>query len=75
MTKREDKWSEAVAVGDAGFIERLQQQMNMQAAARKVREAGDAYVLREPETAYHARFGAEKGCLSMDNGVYFDENA
>jgi len=47
----------------------------MQVAGRKVREVGDAYVLREPATAYHAHFEAEKGCLSMDNGVYFNENA
>jgi len=47
----------------------------IQAAGRKLREAGDAYVLREPEIAYQAHFEAEKGCLSMDNGVYFDENA
>jgi len=74
MAKREDKWSEAVAVGNAGFVERLQQQMGKQAAGRKVREVGDAYVLREPDIAYHAHFDAEKECLSMDNGVYFDEN-
>jgi len=31
----------------------------------------DTYVLREPEIVYQAHFEAEKGCLSMDNGVYF----
>jgi len=74
VQKRERKWSESVAVGDAGFVERLQQQLGIQAAGRKVREEGDAHVLREPEIAYHAHSEAEKGCLSMDNGVYFDEN-
>ena len=75
VLKRETKWSESVAVGTTGFIERFQQQLGIQAAGRKVREAGDAYVLREPEIVYQAHFEAEKGCLSMDNGVYFDENA
>jgi len=32
----------------------------MQVTGRKVREADDSYVLREPETAYHAHFEAEK---------------
>jgi len=35
--------------------------------------AGDAYVLHESEIPYQAYFEPEKGCLSMDNGVYFDE--
>jgi len=73
--KRETKWSESVAVGDAGFVERLQQELGLQAAGRKVGKAGDAYVLREPEIAYHTHFESEKGYLSMDNGVYFHENA
>ncbi len=37
--------------------------------------ASDAYVLREPDTAYHAHFEAEKECLGLGNGVYFVENA
>jgi len=28
-----------------------------------------------PCTPASACFGAKKGCLSVDNGVYFDENA
>jgi REP element-mobilizing transposase RayT len=50
--KRDTKWSESVAVGGAGFAGHLQQQLGIQAAGRKVREAGDAYVLREPEISW-----------------------
>jgi len=36
---------------------------------------GLSFVLHEPEiVAYHIRFDAEKGCLRLDNGVYFDKN-
>lgn len=73
--KREAQWSDSVAVESMGFVECLQQQLGRQAAGRKVREAVDVYVLHESDTAYRAHFDAEKGCLSMDNGVYFDENA
>jgi len=72
--KREAKWSESVAVGSAGFVEQIKQQLGTQAAGRKLREEGDAYVLREPEIAYNAHFEPENSCLSMDNGVYFKEN-
>jgi len=71
---REVKWSESLAVGDAGFVERLQKQLGIQAAGRKISEAGDACVLHEPEIAYQAYFEAENGCLSIDDGVCFDEN-
>jgi len=74
VLNREVKWSESLAVGDAGFIERLQKQLGIQAAGRKVSEAGGTYMLHEPEIAYQAHFEAEKGCLSIDNGVYFDGN-
>jgi len=60
VLNREVKWSESLAVGDAGFVERLQKQLGIQAAGRKVSEAGCAYVLHEPEIAYHVHFEAEK---------------
>lgn len=31
-------------------------------------------ILREPDASYNAIFDPEKECLSMDNGVDFDEN-
>jgi len=32
------------------------------------------YALREPDAAYNGLFATEKELLSMDNGVYFNEN-
>ncbi len=75
VLNREIKWTESLAVGGSGFIERFQQKLGVQASGRKIGEIGDAFVLHEPELAYQAHFEAEKGCLSMDNGVYFDKNA
>jgi len=37
-------------------------------------EDSGAFTLREPELAYNAHFDSKKVVLSMDNGVYFDEN-
>jgi len=34
----------------------------------------ESYILRDPDASYNALFDPEKECLSMDNGVYFDEN-
>jgi len=53
---REGKWSESLAVGNVGFVERLQQRLGIQAAGRKSGEDGGAYVLREPAIAYNAHF-------------------
>jgi len=35
---------------------------------------GGAGEIKEADVAYNAHFDTEKALLSMDNGVYFDEN-
>jgi len=72
---RDEKWSESVAVGGHEFVKRLQQKLGHRVANRKIERDDDIYMLHEPETtAYRTHFDAKKGRLSVDNGVYFDEN-
>jgi len=72
--KRQGKWSEAVCVGSAGFVEKLKRRLGVEVLGRSIMQDGDVYTLREPDVAYNVHFDTEKEYLSMDNGVYFDEN-
>jgi len=72
--KRQSKWSEAVCVGSAGFVEQLKHRLGVEVLGRNIMKDSDAYILREPDVAYNAHFDTEKELLSIDNGVCFDEN-
>jgi REP element-mobilizing transposase RayT len=72
---RRFEWTETIAVGSAGFVEDMKQQMGHMASGRKVQGAVEAQVLREPAAAYNAHLGAEKVGLSLENTVYFDIKA
>lgn len=69
---RDDKWTGSIAVGDKGFIERVKKLMGAMAIGRRRSEAGDAYQLREPPTAYGAHFDPEKGDIGPENTFFWD---
>ena len=56
--KRHPAWSEAVAVGSAGFVSQMKQEMGYSAMGREVEQTVDAHMLREPESAYSVHFDA-----------------
>jgi len=72
--ERQQKWSEAVCVGSESFVKQLKHQLGSEASGRMVKADSESYILREPDASYNAIFDPEKECLSMDNGVCFDEN-
>jgi len=72
--ERQQRWSESVCVGSEGFVTQLKHQLGAEALGRKVKAESESYVLREPDASYSACFDTEKVHLSMDNGVFFDEN-
>ena len=49
---REDRWSEALAVGSLAFVERVKNDLGVKAAHREVLEADGTFALREPSEAY-----------------------
>ncbi|MFO8154287.1 transposase [Thioalkalivibrio sp.] len=58
---RDDRWTRSLAVGSEPFVQRVQQEMGLDARFRAIKSDGVAACLREPAVAYEATFGPEKG--------------
>jgi REP element-mobilizing transposase RayT len=63
-SRRDECWTEAIAVGSQPFVTRVKNELGPGAAHRAVRHAGVAHVLREPASPYDADFRAENHILS-----------
>ena len=64
--KRDAKWTEAIAVGQAGFVEGVQSALAGRANGRHVVNKGGTYWLAEPVASYTPVFGAEKVSLTAE---------
>jgi putative transposase len=74
-TAREDRWSEAIAVGNLNFVERVKSELGFKAAHREVIEMGTTYALREQSEAYGSNFTGKNGLLSLKNTRFWKENS
>ena len=72
--KRDDRWSEAIAVGSPAFVEKVKRELGMKARHRDVDEANGTCVLREPRGAYTDTFGTENSVLRSGNAILWAEN-
>jgi putative transposase len=72
--EREMQWSEAVAVGDRSFVERVQEELGDRARYRCVEDVDGVSILRDDEAPYSPHFGAEMVALSEKSTPYFDES-
>jgi hypothetical protein len=64
---RDAKWSESLAVGSEGFVERTKEQLGIRAKGREVRGMEDQFELREPEATYQSHFEAKKVDIGSEN--------
>ena len=71
---RDDRWSEAIAVGSLAFVERVKNDLGVKAKHREVIEADGSYALREPPEAYAGKFTGENEALSSENTILWDES-
>ena len=72
MVMREDRWSEAIAVGSLSFAEKVKGELGFKAAHREVIEADGMYTLREGSEAYGSNFGGESEALRFENGRFWN---
>ena len=72
---RDDRWSEAIAVGSLAFIETVKNNLGVKAMHREVIEANGTYALREPAESYERNFTGEIEPLSAENTLLWDESA
>ena len=71
---REDRWSEALAVGSLVFVERVKNDLGVKAAHREVLKTDGTYALREPAEAYVRNFAGENEALSPQNTLPWNES-
>ena len=69
---REGKWTQSIAVGTQGYVEKTKQKLGIRAKGRKVVETGEAYQLREPQVSYPSNFGFENDDIGAENTYFWD---
>ena len=71
---RDDRWSEAIAVGSFAFVETVKNDLGVKARHREVVQADGAYALHEPSEAYTGNFTGENEALSSENTLPWNES-
>jgi putative transposase len=64
---RDERWSEALAVGSQAYLDRIKAALAGRASHRQIAEADGIYTLREPAVSYTLRFEGGKGPLRPYN--------
>jgi len=72
---REGQWSEAIAVGNLNFVEKVKSELGFKAAHREVIEGGGTYALREQSEAYGSDFTGKNEVLSSENTRFWNDNS
>jgi len=73
LTGRDDRWSEAVAVGSLAFVEKVKEELGVRAMHRAATGVDGAFALREPGEAYTSVFAGENDVLRLDNSRFYEE--
>lgn len=70
-SRRDARWSEAIAVGSHTFVEEIKRALALRAKYRSIEEADaeGTCALREPASAYTGSFAVENGRLRAKNGI------
>ena len=74
MLIREDRWSEAIAVGSLSFVESVKGELGSKALHREVEHIEEAYALRESSGAYDGKVGRKTEPLRLENTIFWNEN-
>jgi putative transposase len=73
LTIRDDRWSEAIAVGSRPFVEKVKGELGLKATYREVIEADGTYALREAAQLTDSNSPLESEALRSQNTVFWDE--
>jgi hypothetical protein len=71
---QDERWSEAIAVGDFTFVHKVKSELGFKAMDGRVMEVLGTYTLREESEPYSASFTAESEALRSENSLLWDEN-
>jgi len=70
--RRQEAWTESIAVGDEAFISETKRRLASKGIGREVQEKDGMYELREPTLPYIAHFDPKKDILRPENTCYWD---
>ena len=70
--RRNEKWTKSIAVGSKGFVKSVKTLLGAMGRGRKVREAAEAYQLREPSALYVGHFGVKNDDIEPENSHYWN---
>jgi putative transposase len=65
--RRERQWTESVAVGSRGFVERVQRELGGRGRYRAIEQEGNGYVLREGTESYGRHSAGETTTLRQES--------
>jgi putative transposase len=68
--RRDESWTQSIAVGNRSYVESVKSQIGGNAIGRKIRELSKGFELREPEPVYNAFFWGKNGDIHSENGWY-----
>ena len=71
--KRDERWSNALAVGGEAFIDNVQQELGARGMHREIEGDDVAHVLRERSPTYDCHFVGKKRVLSLDNSCFWNQ--
>jgi REP-associated tyrosine transposase len=72
VKKRQDEWTESIALGSVPFVEMVKALLGFRAKGREVIEGGEGCQLREETADYKLLFEAEKSDIGHENNYFWD---
>jgi putative transposase len=74
IAQRDDRWSESIAVGSEGFVERVKNELGFRAQHRAILVANGLCSRRKPVPPYGDHFDRENEVLRPNNAVTWQTN-
>lgn len=73
-TARDDRWSDAIAVGSEGFVEQVKAELGSAVGRRQIDAENKTYALREPSRPYSHHLDGKNSALRPINAYIWNEN-
>jgi len=73
-TARDDRWSDAIAVGSKTFVEQVKAELGSTVGRRRIAAENKTYTLRESFRSYSHYLDGENSALSQNNAYIWDSN-
>ena len=72
LVVRDTRWSEAVAVGNLAFVEKVKSELGAKALHRELEQIDGTYALRESGEAYRGQFDSKNEALRPKNRLSWE---